>query len=129
MNAMVVLAEDENDVGSVVKQKLESAAIRVIWKRDGLEAWEAIQSERPVMAILDADMPGMSGFDLLARIKSTPATKDIVVVMLTALGHDAYVGDAKRHGASDFIVKPFRPADLLERIQRLLVDHAPRAAG
>jgi DNA-binding response OmpR family regulator len=129
MDGLIVLAEDEDDAGSLVKQKLEGAGLRVIWKKNGLEAWETIQAERPAMAILDADMPGLSGYDVLARIKSTPATQDTVVVMLTALGHEAYVGDAMRHGASDYIVKPFRPADLLERIQRLLNARAPRAAS
>jgi DNA-binding response OmpR family regulator len=120
MNARVLLAEDDEDIGRVVMQKLTNAAIPVTWKKSGQDAWNAVQIEKPALAILDVDLPGMTGLDVLGRIKSTPETRGTVVVMITVLGHDAYVGEALRRGASACLVKPFRPGELLARVQGLL---------
>lgn len=120
MNERVLLAEDDEDIGRVVEQKLSNAAIPVTWKKNGPDAWNAVQIEKPALAILDVDLPGMSGLDVLSRIKSTPETRGTLVVVITALGHDAYVGEALRRGASACLVKPFRPADLLARVRGLL---------
>ena len=128
MVARVVLAEDEDDIGFVVKAKLEHAQIEVTWKKNGLDAWDAIQAEHPALAILDVDMPGIDGLEVLTRIKATKDTRDIPVLMLTAQGHEAYIGSAKRKGASDIVIKPFQPADMLDRVQRLLRKSAAAAA-
>ncbi len=128
MDARVVLAEDEEDIGFIVKSKLEHAHIQVTWKRNGTDAWEAIMAEKPSLAILDVDMPGIDGLEVLSRIKASKETRHIPVIMLTAQGHEAYVGSAKRKGASDFVIKPFQPADILARVQRLLAQPAAAAA-
>jgi two-component system phosphate regulon response regulator PhoB len=129
MAQLVVLAEDEEDLGHVVKTKLEHAGFEVVWMQNGNDAWSAIRSLKPALAILDVDMPGKSGFDVLEHVKATPETRDIPVVMLTALGQDAYVGSAIRQGASDYIVKPFATADLLARVERLLAAARPSASA
>ena len=129
MDARVVLAEDEEDIGNIVKAKLEHAKIRVTWKKNGIDAWKAIVAERPALAILDVDMPGIDGFEVLRRIKEAEDTQHIPVIMLTAQGHEAYVGNAMRHGASDYVVKPFQPADVLARVLRLLGQPTAKAAG
>jgi two-component system alkaline phosphatase synthesis response regulator PhoP len=120
MGVLVVLAEDDEDLGQVVKTKLENANLQVIWKKNGSDAWDAIVAEKPALAILDVDIPGINGIDLLDRIKKSQDTRHIRVIMLTALGHEAYVSSATRQGASDFIVKPFRTAEMLTRVQRVL---------
>jgi DNA-binding response OmpR family regulator len=129
MDARVVLAEDEEDIGFIVKTKLEHAKIHVTWKKNGNDAWAAIVAEKPALAILDVDMPGIDGFEVLSRIKGTYETQDIPVIMLTAQGHEAYLGNAMRKGASDYVVKPFQPADVLARVLRLLAKPAAKASG
>lgn len=126
MAVRVVLAEDEEDIGFIVKTKLEGAGFEVTWKKNGLEAWNAISADLPALAILDVDMPGMDGLEVLKRIKESPDTRAIPVIMLTAQGHEAYVATAKERGANEFVMKPFRPADVLDRVQRLV---AARPAG
>ena len=120
MAQLIVLAEDDEDLGLVVKTKLEHSALRVVWKKTGDEAWEAILAEKPALAILDADLPGVDGFEVLRRIKTSSETATIPVIMMSAIGHEAYVGNAMRGGASDFVVKPFKTADLMTRVERAL---------
>jgi DNA-binding response OmpR family regulator len=120
MTQLVVLAEDDENLGQLVKTKLEHAALRVIWKKNGSDAWDTIVAEKPALAILDADMPVMDGFEVLRRIKASTDVGKTPVIMVSAMGHEAYVGNAMRGGASDFIIKPFKTADLLERVQQVL---------
>lgn len=127
MRKVVVLAEDNEDLGQVVKSKLEHAALKVIWKKDGGEAWDAIVSQHPALAILDANLPSVDGFELLRRIKASDNMRQTPVIMVSALGYGGYVGDALRNGASDFVVRPFRAGDLLSRVKHFLKPN-PHAA-
>ena len=128
MADLVVLAEDDESLGQLIKLKLEKAEIQVIWKKNGNDALSAIRSQKPALALLDVDMPGINGLDLLKRIKLARDTQHIPVIMISALGYEAYTGDALRQGASDFIVKPFQPADMLVRVQRAIEQaHIPPA--
>lgn len=67
--------------------------------------------------VLDIDMPEMTGFEVLAAMKEKPETSSIPVIMLTAQKTKADVGKAIELGVDDYVVKPFRPAELLERIK------------
>lgn len=120
MAHLVVLAEDDDDLGQLIKLKLEKADIRVIWKKNGNDALSAIRSQNPTAVLLDVDMPGINGLDLLKRIKLARDMQHIPVIMISALGYEAYSSDAMRHGASDLIVKSFQPADMLARVQKVL---------
>lgn len=122
MRNLVVLAEDNEDLGDIVKAKLEHADLRVIWKKNGEEAWDAIKAEKPALTILDLDLPGVDGLEILRRIRASPELEKVRVMMLSAMGYDAYVGGALQGGAVDFVVKPFNTADLLTRVQSALQD-------
>jgi len=91
----------------------------------GQEALDKVASERPDLILLDIMMPRMSGFEVCKKIKSDPATKDIPVIMVTAL-HE--LGDVERGvevGTNDFITKPVNRVDLLARVRSLLsIRHA-----
>jgi DNA-binding response OmpR family regulator len=120
MPHLVVLAEDDDDLGTMIKIKLEKAHIQVVWKQNGSDALSAILAHKPALALLDVDMPGINGLELPKRIETAGDTQHIPVIMMSALGHEAYSGSALRRGASDFIVKPFFPADSLARVQRAI---------
>jgi len=120
MTKKIVIAEDEQHIGKLITFKLEKEGFEVVWKKDGKTALEAVQSEKPDLVILDVMMPKMTGFEVLKAIKSDENLKDTPVVMLTALGQETDIVSSIDRGAADYIVKPFRPAELLVRIKRLL---------
>jgi len=84
---------------------------------------------RPDLVILDLMLPGMDGFDVLREIRAGAETKAIPVLMLTALGDEAHVSRAFGLGADDYMTKPFRPAELLARVQSLLRGERPNRRG
>jgi two-component system alkaline phosphatase synthesis response regulator PhoP len=116
----VILADDETHVSCIVARKLEEAGMRVCCCRDGEEALEAALSERPDLIITDLQMPHMSGLELADRVKESPATSGVPIIMLTARG---YVLDEKRLGELNIVAivnKPFSARELLRMVQTLL---------
>lgn len=120
MPTKIIIADDEEHLGYMVKFKLEKEGFDVIWKMNGRQALEAVQEERPDLVILDVMMPGLTGFEVLEAIKADPELKDTPVIMLTASGQEADTVKGIDMGAADYIVKPFRPAELVARIRRCL---------
>jgi DNA-binding response OmpR family regulator len=76
--------------------------------------------------LLDVNMPGMDGFELLRRIKRDPHLCDTPIVMLTASGMSRDVVEALEIGAADYITKPFSPAELMARVRRIMRDSDAR---
>jgi DNA-binding response OmpR family regulator len=103
----------------LIKFKLERSGFVVIWKTDGVQALEAVRSERPDAVVLDVMMPGLSGYEVLEQIKADPDLKGIPVVMLTAQSQEGDILRGIKLGAADYITKPFRPAELVARVMRL----------
>jgi two-component system alkaline phosphatase synthesis response regulator PhoP len=87
---------------------------------DGLEALRQVQADAPDMILLDIMMPRMSGFEVCRKLKSDPATRDIPIIMVTALNE---LGDIERgveSGTDDFLSKPVNRLELLTRVRTLL---------
>jgi DNA-binding response OmpR family regulator len=121
MATRILIAEDEEHIGMMVSFRLEKSGFEVIWKQDGSSALEAVKSEKPDLVILDVMMPNMNGFEVLEQIKNDESVKHIPVIMLTAQGQESDIVGAIDKGAADYLVKPFRPAELVARIKRFLV--------
>jgi DNA-binding response OmpR family regulator len=119
MPTRIILAEDSETLGFIVHLKLQKAGYDITWKRDGAAAWAAIQETLPDIVILDVMMPEMDGFEVLRRIKATGSTLHIPVIMLTARAARDDVNKGLLGGAVDYVLKPFRPEDLLARVQRV----------
>lgn len=120
----IIIAEDEEHLGALVKFKLERAGYVVQWLKNGDDAWKALAAGDAALAILDVMMPGMNGFQVLERMRADERTRDLPVIMLTARGQESDVLHGLKSGASEYIIKPFRPAELLLRVQRLLEPEA-----
>ncbi len=116
----ILLAEDEPHIARLVVFKLEREGYEVIWAKDGGEALESIKKNRPDLVLLDVMMPVMDGFDVLKKIKEDERLWKIPVIMLTAKGQIKDVEKGFDLGSDDYIVKPFRPDELVARIKSKL---------
>lgn len=116
----VVLVEDDDLVSALVTHRLTRAGFEVTLFADGHVAMEKIAESAPGLVILDVKIPGTDGFEVLRRLREMAAFQKTPVIMLTALGNEKDVVRAFELGASDYMTKPFSPAELLARVQRLL---------
>jgi CheY-like chemotaxis protein len=121
MNARTILvADDESHILNVVTLKLTNAGYRVVTARDGQEALELAQQDRPDLLITDYHMPALSGLELCQRLKQDPATADIPAILLTARGYSLEQADTDRSGIRMMLSKPFSPRQLLATVNEIL---------
>ncbi|MBU2513675.1 response regulator [bacterium] len=120
MTIKIVFAEDEEHIGRMVEFKLQKEGFETFWAKDGVEALKIVSRELPDLVLLDIMMPKMNGLEVLEAIKGNDQLKSIPVVMLTAKGQESDVVAGIDKGAADYIIKPFRPAELVARIKRLV---------
>jgi len=86
----------------------------------GIEAMEQIVTDPPDLVLLDIMMPKMSGFEVVKRLKADPKTRDIIVVMVTALNETADIERAAECGANEYITKPIDRTALIDLVRNLL---------
>ena len=116
----ILVADDDLDIRDLVTFKLAQAGYDVQAVYDGVAALAAIEANPPRLAILDVMMPGLSGIDVLRKLRAEESTKDLDVILLTARSRDSDVDTGFATGASDYIIKPFSPRELLHRVNVLL---------
>lgn len=116
----ILIVDDNPQNVELLEAYLSGLRCRVSSASDGLEAISAVQQSPPDLILLDVMMPRLSGFEVCQRLKSDPATREIPVLMVTALNE---VGDVERGaeaGTDDFLSKPFNKIELLTRVRTLL---------
>ena len=116
----VLVADDDRDIRDLVAFKLEAAGFDVLVSGDGDDAYASAVQHRPDVAVLDVMMPGMSGLQVLQRLRSHPDMGSTRVILLTAKAQEADVESGFSMGADDYVVKPFSPRELLSRVQAVL---------
>ncbi|WP_230208843.1 response regulator transcription factor [Nostocoides sp. HKS02] len=115
----VLVADDDPDIRDLVEFKLSQAGYAVQSVADGVAAWEAFQTERPALVVLDVMMPGLSGFDVLRKIRDSE-WPTVPVLLLSAKSRDSDVDTGFAVGATDYVIKPFSPRELLHRVNGIL---------
>ena len=116
----VVIADDEPSMRLLVHATIESDEYTVVEASDGDQAWTLIKEYRPSLVLLDVQMPGMSGLDVLRSIKKDPTLTGTHVILLTAKAQESDVEAGLIAGADFYLTKPFSPLDLLTRVEEAL---------
>jgi len=116
----ILVADDDRDILDLVVFKLTQAGFDTVAVTDGVAALAAVEADPPRLAILDIMMPGLSGIDVLRKIRENPAISDLDVILLTARARDSDVDTGFATGASDYVIKPFSPRELMHRVNTVL---------
>lgn len=119
---LILVVEDTEFFRTYVSDLLERAGFRVEAVQDGRAALEFLERGRPDLVLLDLLLPGIHGFDLCRMIKARTAPRPVPVVMMTGVYKSVqYQVEAQlKYQADDFLVKPFKPEDLIAKILRIL---------
>ncbi|RYY00977.1 MAG: response regulator [Gammaproteobacteria bacterium] len=123
----ILVVDDETDVQALFQQRfrkeIKSGEMQFAFAFSGESALDYLQKNEheAVLILSDINMPGMSGLDLLQRIKQKPADPVPVVMMITAYGDDQNYNEAKKLGADDFLTKPVDFADLKIKLKQRVV--------
>lgn len=118
-NKKILLIEDEPLLVSLYKETFEDKPYVLFVAETGNDGLEAVQNDRPDLILLDILLPGINGFEVLRRLKESPKTKDIPVIVLTNLGSEETDKDrqlAMSLGAIDYLVKSYHTPDELLKI-------------
>ncbi len=118
VKSKVVLIEDEELIAQAYKEGLERAGIEVKLALDGQKGLELIKAEKPDLVLLDLIMPGMDGFHVLQILKEDEELKKIPVVVLTVSSTDTDIGQAKKLGVDDYLIKTdYSMAEIVQRVK------------
>jgi DNA-binding response OmpR family regulator len=118
----VLVVDDEAHLTYILTFKLKQMGLEVVTASDGDEAYNLACAHPPDLIITDFQMPGLSGLDLCIKLKQTPATADIPILMLTARGHRVAPSDLVRTNIQHLMPKPFSARELMARTAELLQD-------
>jgi CheY-like chemotaxis protein len=116
----ILVADDESHILNVVSLKLRNAGYRVVTARDGQEALELAEQEKPDLIITDYHMPQLSGLELCQKLKQQESTSMIPAIMLTARGYHLEPEDTEKSGIQRMLSKPFSPRQLLTTVNEVL---------
>ena len=119
VRSRVLVADDDEDIRDLVEFKLTQAGYDVHAVPDGMAAWAAFEAGPPDLVVLDVMMPGLSGIDVLRRIRES-GHASVPVLLLSARSRDSDVDTGFAVGANDYVIKPFSPRELVHRVGGIL---------
>lgn len=120
MVAKILIADDHPQGAELIEAYLEGQEWEVRLAADGEETLKVVREWQPDLLLLDVMMPKLSGFEVCKRLRSDPATRDLPILMITALDQPSDVDRAVEAGTNDFLTKPIHKTDLVMRVQALL---------
>ncbi len=118
--AKILIAEDEPDIRELVLFMLRFAGYEVIAAVTGEDAVRTASREIPDLILLDVRMPRMTGYEACRLMKANPALRDVPIVFLSAKGQEAEIQSGLDAGAEEYLLKPFSPAELTNRVRGIL---------
>ena len=117
---LVLCADDDEDILSLVSLRLQRAGFEVATAADGDEAVEIARARRPVLAVLDVMMPKRTGYEVLAALRADETLRGMKVILLSARVQEGDVARGMDAGADAYLAKPFKAKDLVSTVQELL---------
>jgi CheY-like chemotaxis protein len=123
--AKILIAEDERDIRDLISFTLTFAGHTIIAAVNGEDAVEKARQNFSEIALIlmDVRMPRMTGYEACEIMKADPQLKDIPVVFLSAKGQDSEIKTGMDVGAAEYLLKPFAPTELTQRVSELLVKY------
>ncbi|AGL15898.1 response regulator transcription factor [Actinoplanes sp. N902-109] len=125
MGRTVLLVEDDPDIRHLVSYKLGKGGLDVIAVADGVAALREARAHPPDLVLLDVRMPRLSGIEVCRELRAGPLTATVPIIMLTARSRPQDLEQGYAAGATDYVVKPFSPRELLAKVEAALA----RVAG
>ncbi len=116
----ILIVEDEPDIMELVTVTLTNKQYTILQAIDGLDGLEKGRNENPDLILLDIMLPKMNGYEICRLLKDDPETAHIPIMMLTAFGQKREIEEGYKVKADDYVVKPFEPLKLRERVKTFL---------
>ncbi|MEI8066768.1 MAG: response regulator [Actinomycetes bacterium] len=122
-NSLLLVVDDNKDIRELLKHILTLNGFDVQEAAEGATALRLIDESRPALVLLDVMMPGLSGYDVVEKVREHPdiQVSEVPILMITAKSQIADVESGMASGANDYLIKPFRPAALMEKVSEMLV--------
>ncbi|HNP41787.1 MAG TPA: response regulator, partial [Nitrospira sp.] len=120
MKAKVLIVDDDQDIVTMLQDRLDAGGYKTLTAGDGQRGLELIEQESPNLVLLDLYLPRLKGMDVLKRMAQNKQCEEIPVIVMTAAGTIPDAVEAMRHGAYDFLTKPLEKDHLLIVIQKAL---------
>jgi DNA-binding response OmpR family regulator len=117
---LVLCADDDEDILSLVSLRLRRAGFEVATAIDGDEAVQIARDRRPALAVLDVMMPKRTGYEVLTELRGDEALRGIKVILLSARVQEGDVARGMDAGADAYLAKPFKAQDLVSKVEELL---------
>ena len=117
---LILCADDDEDILSLVALRLERAGYEVMRAVDGEAAIAAARARRPALAVLDVMMPKRTGYEVLVALRADASLRDLKVILLSARVQESDVERGMDAGADAYLAKPFKAPELVAKVQELL---------
>lgn len=121
MQKKILVIEDDKFLRELISQKILKEGYDVAEAVDGEKGVEAVKKEKPDLVLLDLILPGIDGFEVLARIKADPSISQVPVIILSNLGQKDDIEKGLKMGAVDYMIKAhFTPGEIIEKVRMIL---------
>ncbi len=125
----ILMVDDAATILMMEKMFLSKEPYDLITAKDGQEAVEKAESERPDLILMDIVMPKMDGFEAVQKIRENEATKSIPIIMVTTRGEEKNMEQGYKNGCNDYVTKPINSSELLTKIRNFLEERVGHAAS
>jgi len=127
MQKTILIADDEPNLRALIRTTLEEPEYRILEAADGDEAFEIAKKELPDLLVLDWVMPGRTGIEVIQALRQVVRDRTIPFILLTARGQERDKEQGQAVGAQAYLVKPFSPLELIDKVQEVLSSHQARS--